>query len=180
MGLYGGGLYDVSSDSIPVLMVAIVANCVRYLRSLFIWLLQSVGLSRLDVVDEVGDRLVGGVSSSLAGLIILGEQLKANRVFSYCVSEKDGGGACGGGGGDGDGDGGFDTDCMVCLCKFTKGEQVRRLECRHLFHKECLDGWFDQFHWRCPLCRSPLVSDERLAATENRVTRDLITWFRMQ
>ncbi|KAJ4973924.1 hypothetical protein NE237_007098 [Protea cynaroides] len=172
MGLYSH-LNDVSSDSIPILMVAIVANCVGYLRSLLIGFFQSIGFSRLDMVDEVGDGLFGAVGSGLAGLIVLAEQLNVNRVFSYSeCGEKEG--AAGGGGG------GFDSDCVVCLCKFRNGEQVRRLGCRHLFHKECLDGWFDQLQWRCPLCRFPLVSEDRVAATERRVAGDLVSWFSLR
>ncbi|KAJ4959781.1 hypothetical protein NE237_019691 [Protea cynaroides] len=119
-----------------------------------------MGFSRLDMVDEVGDGLFGAVGSNLTGLIILAEQLNVNRVFSYSdYGEEE---AVHGGGG-----GGFDLECVVCLCGFRNGEQVRRLGCRHLFHKVCLDGWFDQVNWSCPLCRFPLVSDEHVAAIES-------------
>ncbi|XP_010249389.1 PREDICTED: E3 ubiquitin-protein ligase RHA2A-like [Nelumbo nucifera] len=161
MGLYGQ-LSDVSSDSIPILMVAIVANCVNYLRSLLFGLLKSMGFSRFLHVDEVGDGLLGAVGSGLAGLIVLADQLDVSRVSSYCSAD--------------DGDG-IESDCVVCLCRLTDGDQVRRLECRHVFHKDCLDGWFDHLNWNCPLCRSPLVSEERVAATERRVAADLVTWF---
>ncbi|XP_042504471.1 E3 ubiquitin-protein ligase RHA2A-like [Macadamia integrifolia] len=172
MGLYSP-LNDVSSDSIPILILVLVANFVSYLRSLFIRLLQSVGLLKLDMEDEVGDGMLVGVGSGLAGLVIASEQLKATRVFSYLECGEEGGAA--------DGGGGFDTDCVVCLCGFKKGEKVRRLGCRHLFHKVCLDGWFDQLHWICPLCRFPLLSDDRVAATtERRIARGLVTWFSMR
>ncbi|XP_043701969.1 E3 ubiquitin-protein ligase RHA2A-like [Telopea speciosissima] len=160
-------LNDVSTDSIPILVLVLVANFLSYLRSLVIGFLQSMGFSRLNMVDEVvDDGLFAPVGSGLAGLIVLAEQLNVNRVFSYS-GEQDGGG--------------FDfVDCVVCLCRFTNGEQVRRLGCCHLFHKECLDGWFDQFNWNCPLCRLPFVSEDHVAATERRVAGDIVNWFSMQ
>ncbi|XP_010279400.1 PREDICTED: E3 ubiquitin-protein ligase RHA2A-like [Nelumbo nucifera] len=165
MGLYSH-LSDVSSDSIPLLLVAIVANCVNYLRSLLFEFLQSMGFSRFLHVEEVGDGLLGAVGSGLAGLIVLADQLKVNGgVSSYCGSD--------------DGEG-TELDCVVCLCRLKDGDQVRRLECRHVFHKDCLDGWLNHLNWNCPLCRSPLVSEERLAATERRVAADLVTWFSMR
>ncbi|WP_422615257.1 RING finger domain-containing protein, partial [Corynebacterium parakroppenstedtii] len=30
--------------------------------------------------------------------------------------------------------------------------------CRHVFHRCCLDGWLDLGRMTCPLCRSPLLS----------------------
>ncbi|XP_042504792.1 E3 ubiquitin-protein ligase RHA2A-like [Macadamia integrifolia] len=160
-------LNDISSDSIPILVLAIVANCVGYLRSLLLGFLQSVGFSRLNTVDEVaGDGHFGPVGSGLAGLIVLAEQLNVNRVFSYSEHGEE---ETAGAGVGGCGNGGFDfVDCVVCLCRFTNGEQVTRLGCRHLFHKACLDGWFDQFNWNCPLCRFPFVSEDPVAATDCR------------
>ncbi|KAJ4977084.1 hypothetical protein NE237_002190 [Protea cynaroides] len=117
MGLYSHLNY-VSSDSIPILMVAVVTNCVGHLRSLLIGFFQSIGFSRLDMVDEVGDGLFGAVGSGLAELIVLVEQLNNNWVFSYSeCGEKEGGATAGGSG--------FDSNCVVCLCKFRNGEQVR-------------------------------------------------------
>ncbi|XP_057530391.1 probable E3 ubiquitin-protein ligase XERICO [Amaranthus tricolor] len=44
-------------------------------------------------------------------------------------------------------------ECCVCLCKFKDEEEVSELSCKHFFHKNCLDKWFNQ-HSTCPLCRS--------------------------
>ena len=153
-------LNDVSTDSIPLLLVAIIANCVAHIRSLLFGLFKSMGLSRFGA-DEVEDGLLGAVGSGLASLIVLAEQLNLNRVFSYRYGV----------------DGGAAPDCVVCLSRLREGEQVRRLACRHVFHKECFDGWLDHLNFNCPLCRSPLVSDERVALTQRRVGGDLVTWF---
>uniref|UniRef100_A0A5B7AIS0 Putative E3 ubiquitin-protein ligase RHA2A n=1 Tax=Davidia involucrata TaxID=16924 RepID=A0A5B7AIS0_DAVIN len=154
-------LNDVSSESIPILLVAIIANCVNYLRSLLFALLRSVGLSRFDP-DDVDEGLLGAVGSGLAGLIVMAEQLNLNRVFSYRYSSDERGAG---------------LECVVCLSGLRDGDQVRKLACCHVFHKECFDGWLDHLKFNCPLCRSPLVSEERVAVTERRVTGDLVTWF---
>lgn len=154
---------DCSSQSIFILLVEIVANCACYLRSVFFPLLRSTGISPIEP-DELDDgRMLG---SGLSGLIVLSEQLNLNRVFSYSYD-------CGGGGGDGS----SGSECVVCLSALREGEQVRRLACRHVFHKGCLDGWLEHFNFNCPLCRAPLVSGERVAGAERRVGHDLLTFF---
>ena len=32
-------------------------------------------------------------------------------------------------------------DCAVCQDKFTLGEEVRQLPCRHYFHFDCIEPW---------------------------------------
>ncbi|KAI3411619.1 uncharacterized protein J3R85_017799 [Psidium guajava] len=60
--------------------------------------------------------------------------------------------------------------CAVCFSPLMEGDEVRVLRnCRHLYHRECLDRWVgcDPDHDRdrpddrsnhrtCPLCRAPL------------------------
>eukprot|EP00746_Dinoflagellata_sp_MGD_P014273 gnl/MRDRNA2_/MRDRNA2_131214_c0_seq1.p1 gnl/MRDRNA2_/MRDRNA2_131214_c0~~gnl/MRDRNA2_/MRDRNA2_131214_c0_seq1.p1 ORF type:complete len:563 (+),score=93.04 gnl/MRDRNA2_/MRDRNA2_131214_c0_seq1:63-1751(+) len=48
------------------------------------------------------------------------------------------------------------TQCMVCLCEFEAGEELRRLACRHLFHKDCIDEWLVRSNV-CPVCKQPAV-----------------------
>ncbi|KAK1580811.1 hypothetical protein Q3G72_000345 [Acer saccharum] len=44
--------------------------------------------------------------------------------------------------------------CAVCLDEITEGDKFRRLpECKHCFHVECIDVWF-QSRSTCPLCRN--------------------------
>ncbi|XP_050206965.1 uncharacterized protein LOC126656432 [Mercurialis annua] len=50
--------------------------------------------------------------------------------------------------------------CAVCLSEFKEGEKVRNLECKHMFHKGCLDQWLKQCKSTCPLCRNKVVADE--------------------
>lgn len=51
--------------------------------------------------------------------------------------------------------------CAVCLYEFEAGDEIRRLtNCRHIFHKCCLDRWMDHDQKTCPLCRTPFISDD--------------------
>ncbi|XP_010932314.1 brassinosteroid-responsive RING protein 1 [Elaeis guineensis] len=50
------------------------------------------------------------------------------------------------------------TRCAVCLSEVGRKDRVWELRnCRHVFHKVCLDRWLDHDeHLSCPLCRAPL------------------------
>lgn len=70
--------------------------------------------------------------------------------------------------------------CAVCLYEFEASEEIRCLtNCKHIFHRACLDRWMDHDQKTCPLCRMPFVPDEmsdefnqRLWASESEVHHD--------
>ncbi|KAL5726589.1 RING-type E3 ubiquitin transferase [Ranunculus cassubicifolius] len=158
MGLYGN-LNDVQSESLPLFLVILIANSINYLKSIVLDFFHFLGFSRSSS-DIVNQRLLlsSGFATGLAGLIVLSENRSTQFGEDGVESSSD--------------------DCIVCLCRLREGEQVRKLACRHVFHKSCLDGWlYDHYNLTCPLCRSPLVSEERFAVTERRVAGDLVTWF---
>ncbi|KAI4313868.1 hypothetical protein L6164_026815 [Bauhinia variegata] len=163
-------LHDFSSDSIPLLLIAIIADCVNYLRSSLLAFLHILGLSRFDPNAVVDDGFIRAVGSGFAGLIVLAEQLNLNRRFSYrhtTLDTRDGGADAAIG----------SSKCIVCLSSLKDGDLVRKLSCRHVFHKHCFDGWLDSLKFNCPLCRLPLVSDERVALTEQRVGEEFVSMF---
>ncbi|KAG7017057.1 RING-H2 finger protein ATL2, partial [Cucurbita argyrosperma subsp. argyrosperma] len=48
--------------------------------------------------------------------------------------------------------------CTICLSEMERSEPMRELcNCRHVFHRECLDTWIDEFQITCPVCRSFLL-----------------------
>ncbi len=49
--------------------------------------------------------------------------------------------------------------CSICIDGFESGDDCRRLPCGHLFHKECIDEWFDRSS-QCPLCKHKLKESE--------------------
>ncbi|OZJ06909.1 hypothetical protein BZG36_00086 [Bifiguratus adelaidae] len=54
--------------------------------------------------------------------------------------------------------------CQVCLTEYEDGEDVRLLNCKHVFHKECIDKWLTEGSNRCPICRGmPVNRDEKPA-----------------
>ncbi|XP_020275966.1 RING-H2 finger protein ATL66-like [Asparagus officinalis] len=56
-------------------------------------------------------------------------------------------------------------ECAVCLCELNDGENARFLpKCKHGFHVECIDMWFDS-NGTCPLCWE-IVSIELEATSE--------------
>lgn len=55
-------------------------------------------------------------------------------------------------------DGGGEKVCSICLECIGGRDEIRELcNCRHLFHRECLDTWIDEGQVSCPLCRSMLL-----------------------
>lgn len=51
--------------------------------------------------------------------------------------------------------------CAVCLYEFDDGDEIRVLSnCRHVFHKCCIDRWMDHDRKTCPLCRITFINDD--------------------
>lgn len=42
--------------------------------------------------------------------------------------------------------------CTVCLMDFETGEDIRTLNCSHMFHIDCIDRWLN-YNKKCPICR---------------------------
>lgn len=45
------------------------------------------------------------------------------------------------------------TDCIICMEKFSENELVKQLPCGHIFHGECIDHWLTQ-QKNCPFCKA--------------------------
>lgn len=60
--------------------------------------------------------------------------------------------------------------CAVCLYEFEGAEEIRWLtNCKHIFHRGCLDRWMDHDHKTCPLCRTPFVADGMMEEFNQRL-----------
>lgn len=44
-----------------------------------------------------------------------------------------------------------DYQCIICLNEFDLGQSLTLLKCKHIYHKSCLELWFDKKR-TCPLC----------------------------
>ncbi|CDW72129.1 ring finger protein 215 [Stylonychia lemnae] len=49
--------------------------------------------------------------------------------------------------------------CCICLDDFKQDQIIRRLQCKHSFHKDCLDQWLVRCG-SCPLCKNNIVQDD--------------------
>lgn len=48
--------------------------------------------------------------------------------------------------------------CSVCWEDFTIDENVMKLACDHMYHKDCITPWLE-LHGTCPICRKYLADD---------------------
>ncbi|KAI1882106.1 hypothetical protein AGOR_G00247270 [Albula goreensis] len=44
------------------------------------------------------------------------------------------------------------TECQICFCNYTEGEELRMLPCLHDYHVQCIDRWLKE-NATCPICR---------------------------
>ncbi|KAK4763185.1 hypothetical protein SAY86_008953 [Trapa natans] len=148
-------LNDVASDSILLLLLSLLAACYGHLSSFFsaaIRFLAPDGISAAPSPQlRIGhDGDVPALTSLYSGLLALADLLNVNPAISDRFS--------------GNAASDHQNECIVCLCALNDGDRVRRLPCRHVFHRACFDSWLDCRNFNCPLCRSPLVSAEQLGA----------------
>ena len=52
---------------------------------------------------------------------------------------------------------GEENACAICLNEMVLGEEARILQCKHLFHKQCVDEWL-RVNATCPTCRMSVLS----------------------
>ncbi|RXG51213.1 E3 ubiquitin-protein ligase [Armadillidium vulgare] len=55
--------------------------------------------------------------------------------------------------------------CTVCMEDFNLDELVRKLNCEHCYHEDCIIPWL-QLHGTCPVCRKTLMSETSNNSTE--------------
>lgn len=50
-------------------------------------------------------------------------------------------------------------ECLICLDEQKIGAWACKLQCGHLFHKQCIHEWLEK-HCTCPVCRFELETDD--------------------
>ncbi|CAN6270736.1 unnamed protein product [Urochloa humidicola] len=73
-------------------------------------------------------------------------------------------------------------ECRVCLSRIRASEASRRLPCRHVFHRDCVDRWLVSCKRTCPLCRVYVADENRHPVAVKHAGRealadDLVMWF---
>ena len=51
----------------------------------------------------------------------------------------------------------IEEECPICLEQLHKGEYQKVLDCKHCFHKKCIDRWFKKDNDFCPMCRLKVI-----------------------
>ncbi|KAI9433246.1 hypothetical protein BJY52DRAFT_1231605 [Lactarius psammicola] len=54
------------------------------------------------------------------------------------------------------------VECAICLDEFVKGDRVRVLPCKHIFHIDEIDEWLIQLKKLCPICKADVTCPPRL------------------
>jgi len=64
--------------------------------------------------------------------------------------------------------------CSICLAEYENADSVfKSTSCPHMYHKECLMEWLERRNnTECPCCRDPLVSDEKVWETVQRMRKE--------
>ena len=60
--------------------------------------------------------------------------------------------------------------CFICLCPLEEDDAIYELECKHIFHKECLDGAIQHQHRTCCICRGNIPINEEENNSEDTST----------
>ncbi|EAR86753.2 zinc finger, C3HC4 type (RING finger) protein (macronuclear) [Tetrahymena thermophila SB210] len=55
-------------------------------------------------------------------------------------------------------------ECSICLEQYQAQDEVCKLQCRHIFHKNCINLWFKQKNY-CPLDRIKLLHHNSINAS---------------
>lgn len=51
-----------------------------------------------------------------------------------------------------------DEKCSICLENFKNNDNIRKIECNHLFHLYCIDKWLLEESYKCPNCKSKIAN----------------------
>ncbi|KAL5099565.1 hypothetical protein RYX36_003892, partial [Vicia faba] len=132
-------LNDVSSDSIPLLVLMHIATFVNYIRTMLLTLFQSISLSCLQTDQIVDDHFLAAVGSGLAGIILLSDQLSLNNQNFYTYQ---------------DAASADNHRCVFCQSTFENGDHVRKLPYRSfcpIFAYDC------KLHHLPNLCSTPIT-----------------------
>ena len=52
------------------------------------------------------------------------------------------------------------NNCSICLENFNDDDVVKRTNCKHFFHPECISKWVLKMKHTCPICRTSLGDHE--------------------
>ena len=53
------------------------------------------------------------------------------------------------------------SECVICFANIENVQDIRLLNCQHLFHDECIDKWL-QKKPSCPVCKKEFKKERQL------------------
>lgn len=65
------------------------------------------------------------------------------------------------------------TQCSICLCEFEESDRVRVLPCTHVYHRNCIDKWFDE-SVKCPVCNADIRDQLRKNNTKHKSRNSIV------
>lgn len=118
-----------------------------FIRSLIFWLFRFLGLLDFLETDSTWPEDATGIPEYKPVTELLIQEFLPVMKFQELADSV--------------GAGDRQESCAVCLHEFDEGEEIRLLRnCRHIFHRTCLDRWMDHDQKTCPLCRTQFVPEE--------------------
>ncbi|CAD5209746.1 unnamed protein product [Bursaphelenchus xylophilus] len=64
------------------------------------------------------------------------------------------------------------TQCTTCMDTFDLGQEVAQLDCKHIYHKDCLVPWLER-QKTCPICRQPIDPSKWPEVEDARIITDV-------
>lgn len=83
---------------------------------------------------DLNERLVENQTENNANIQKTIEKIKKNKISSDDISESD-------------------KICSICLEDFSQEKEIIILDCKHIYHNDCIIEWIYK-DTTCPLCRS--------------------------
>ena len=50
----------------------------------------------------------------------------------------------------------IDINCSICMDNMKKDDEYIDIKCKHIFHKDCLTNYLQNFNHICPICRDEI------------------------
>jgi hypothetical protein len=50
-------------------------------------------------------------------------------------------------------------ECNICMDEYKIGDNIVKLACNHIFHKDCIKNWLCNERVTCPVCRKDIRND---------------------
>ena len=50
------------------------------------------------------------------------------------------------------------NNCIICFENFKENEMILKLNCFHIFHKNCIENWLKNYSI-CPICKNEKINE---------------------